>query len=207
LKGLIHKAHRAIARGEVEIKSYAQSSKSSDEFNYWYAFELSCIHLGLTDTEIHYLLSRTQKAYIESKLQSDLNYLRNKKRPPYKINTLNKMYPEVEFQTATTMQNYNPFNDKLQDLYYEETGKDCKYSRGGKEFFTSEYSKWVKNKQQKEQSIEDDPYTIALEIVKENNILCPLEWGKTIMVYEYGYWKEQPIEVLEHLILGLFCKD
>ncbi|TFF90326.1 MAG: hypothetical protein EU548_03560 [Promethearchaeota archaeon] len=205
LKKLRHKAHRAIARGEIEIKKYAQSSKKHDEFNYWYAFELDCIFAELKDEEIHFLLKRAQRAYKENKVQSDLNYLRNDERNPYKIATLNQMYPEVEYQTLSSSSSFNVFNEKAQLLYYEETGKKCTYGKDDK-FFTKDFTRWIENKKNQEEEIELDPHTIAKEILKEEYIYCPLEWHRTILRYVDGCWREYPMDVLEHIILDYFLK-
>ena len=76
------------------------------------------------------------------------------------------MYPEVEFQTTTISKSFSPFNESLQELYYEETGKPCKYPRGEKEYFTNEFTQWIKKKQNKEKDIQLDPRPMPLEILR-----------------------------------------
>jgi putative DNA primase/helicase len=210
LKNLKHKAHRAIARGEIQIHSYSKGSQTSDEFNYWYAFELDCIHIGCTDEEILFMLQRTQQNCKDHKVLSDLKFLRGDNRKPYKMQTLNEMYPEKEYQTSFTtadeVKQYNIWDEQLQELYYKEKGSAATYIRGGKTLLTANYKKWVNNLQQDQDLGDLDPYSICNEILKRYNIACPLEWKKTILIYEDGVWKEKSSETMEHFLIKYFIE-
>jgi P4 family phage/plasmid primase-like protien len=209
LKDLKHKAHRAIARGDIQISKYAEGSPKSDEFNYWYAFELDCIHIGLTNEDILFVLRRSQQNYKEHKVLGDLKYLRGKERPPYKIQTLNEMYPEKEYQTSFVskkeIQQYNQFDPQLQELYYIKTGRKPTYGKDDK-FLTKDYIKWIRALQRENETGELDPYSICKEILKTHHILCPMEWKKSILMYEDGVWKEYSSEMIQHIILEYFIE-